>query len=123
MKHFGDLLKKVRIEAEITLRELADHLGITPSYLSDVEQGRKRPFNQGKIALIAEILNTKPEPLQRAAAREKDLIEIPLTKNNHTNSLAFALARSDEDAFEDLEIQESIERLTEKLNAKVKKKK
>ncbi|KYG66802.1 hypothetical protein AZI86_07125 [Bdellovibrio bacteriovorus] len=123
MQKFGDMLKRLRIEAEITLRELSAHLNITPSYLSDVEQGRKRPFNQKKIANLADLLGVAAEPLQKAAAKEKDMIEIPLSNNRHAGSLAFALARSDDSIFEDSEIQESIEKLTAKLNAKVKRKK
>lgn len=38
---YGKAVRKLRIEADVTLREMAQELGYTPTYLSAVEIGRK----------------------------------------------------------------------------------
>lgn len=40
---FGEWLREARIEKDITLRSLAGQLGITPAYLSDIENGHRIP--------------------------------------------------------------------------------
>lgn len=40
---FGAYIAKRRTELGITLRGMADRLGITPAYLSDIEKGRRNP--------------------------------------------------------------------------------
>ena len=42
---FGEFLQKKRIEKGITLREMARILKISAPYLSDIEKGKRNPFN------------------------------------------------------------------------------
>ena len=48
---FGAFIKSRRQAdpRELTLRDVARFLGISISYLSDVEQGRRKPFDSAKI--------------------------------------------------------------------------
>lgn len=39
----GDRIREARIKKDRTLRELAKELGVTPSYLSDIENDRRVP--------------------------------------------------------------------------------
>ena len=39
---FGEFVRARRIELGISLRDLAEMLGITPAYLSDIERGNRR---------------------------------------------------------------------------------
>lgn len=42
----GDLIRETRLERDLTLRGLAKQLGITPSYLSDIENDRRVPSEE-----------------------------------------------------------------------------
>lgn len=55
---FGDFIKRKRQEHpdELTLKEVSKMLGISLSFLSDVENNRRKPFDKEKIELFAEKL-------------------------------------------------------------------
>ena len=42
-KALGREIKRLRLKAEVTLREFARRLGISPAHQSDIEHGRRRP--------------------------------------------------------------------------------
>ena len=54
--NFGDFLQKKRTEHGITLRKMAEQLGITAPYLTDIEKDRRNPPEMDKLELIARIL-------------------------------------------------------------------
>jgi transcriptional regulator with XRE-family HTH domain len=54
---FGEFIARKREEKEITLREMAKKLNITPPYLSDIEKDRRNPPEKAKLDEIGEILN------------------------------------------------------------------
>ena len=58
---FGEFVKAKRQEKEISLRKLAEELGIVPAYMSDIEKGRRYPPDKEKIYKIAEILSLDKE--------------------------------------------------------------
>lgn len=58
---FGEFVKVKRQEREISLRRLADELGIVPAYMSDIEKGRRYPPDKEKIYKIAEVLKLNEE--------------------------------------------------------------
>ena len=39
---FGKFIRKLRIDETVTLRKMADDLGLSPAYLSSVETGKKK---------------------------------------------------------------------------------
>ena len=49
VKKFGDLAKTLRTNMRITLKEMAETLGISLSLLSDIENNRRKPLNSEKI--------------------------------------------------------------------------
>ena len=55
--NFGYVLKTLRIEAGIGLRELARTIDISPSYLSMIEKGKQPPPAVARIAQIEDTLN------------------------------------------------------------------
>lgn len=55
-------LKKMRIEKNLSRREIANLLGISQSYYSKIETGKKRLFYDMAIK-IAIIFNTKPDKI------------------------------------------------------------
>ena len=54
---FGYILKAMRIEAGIGLRELARSIEISPSYLSMIEHGQQPPPTAERIAQIEQVLD------------------------------------------------------------------
>ena len=55
-KNFGEFLQKKRDERQITLRKMAEKLGFTAPYLSDIEKDRRNPPDMDKLEQISAIL-------------------------------------------------------------------
>ena len=49
-------------------------------YVSDVERGNRRPFNNQRILKVAKLLKADPAPLIAAADVEKGVIEYDITQ-------------------------------------------
>lgn len=52
----GGAIRALREAREVTLREMARRLNVTPTYLSQVEQGRFSPPTEDRINQIGQIL-------------------------------------------------------------------
>lgn len=59
--NFGDFLNKKRVEKQITLRKMADMLGVSAPFLTDVEKDRRNPLDMEKLKQLAEILELSKE--------------------------------------------------------------
>lgn len=59
--NFGEFISKKRVEKEITLRKMADMLGVSAPFLTDVEKDRRNPFDMEKLTQLAQILNLSKE--------------------------------------------------------------
>lgn len=57
--NFGETLKAVRAGQKVTLRELADYIGKTIGYVSDIEHNRKRPPDLETVSKMERFLKTK----------------------------------------------------------------
>jgi transcriptional regulator with XRE-family HTH domain len=68
---FGTRLRRLRMEADIGLRELARRIGSSPGYLSDVEGGRVPPPSEALIIGMASALGV-PSAHLLAAAKKVD---------------------------------------------------
>ena len=80
MRKFGKLLKELRNRAHLTQLELANKVGIDPSYVSKLERGADPPARE-KVLAIAEALDlTKTEQvyflLAAGCASGEDLEEL-----------------------------------------------
>lgn len=62
--NFGQYIKNKRLEKGMSLRDLAGKIGISPSYMSDIEKGRRSAPNKEKIDKIAEILFYSEEDIE-----------------------------------------------------------
>ncbi len=58
---FGEYINSKRKEQKLTLRKLAEKLDISPTYLSDVENDRRKSFPPDKLLLLSKILNINTE--------------------------------------------------------------
>ena len=60
--NFGEMISKKRTEKKITLRKLAELLNVSPAFLSDVERGRRNPFDdRAKLDQLSELFNLSQE--------------------------------------------------------------
>ena len=66
---FGSILRNLRLNARVGLRELARLINKSPGYLSDVEIGRVPPPSEAVILDIARALNVDKRKLLTAASK------------------------------------------------------
>ena len=61
--YFGEYIRKKRLDdpRELTMQEVADHLGISLSYMSAIENRRKPPFDGDKLESLATFLELSAE--------------------------------------------------------------
>jgi transcriptional regulator with XRE-family HTH domain len=55
--NFGDFLQKKRMERQITLRKMAELLGFSAPYLTDIEKDRRNPPEMESLEQISKVLN------------------------------------------------------------------
>ena len=72
---FGEFIKAKRLadRRELTQKDVADKLGISLTLLSDIEKGRRKPFDSAKIEAFCKFLDLSDEDRSRMydlAARE-----------------------------------------------------
>ena len=79
-ERFGDTLRKTPQKAGRTLGDIARLLDVSVVYVSDVERGNRRPFNNERILKVAKLLKADPVPLIAAANVEKGVIEYDISK-------------------------------------------
>lgn len=77
---FGEFIKsrRLRDSRELTLKDIASKLGLSLSMLSDIEQGRRKPFDSEKIEAFCDYLDLPDEDralMYDLAARDRG--EIP----------------------------------------------
>ncbi len=68
-KPFGDVLREKRMAKQISLRKFADLVGISPTYLSQVEQNNMDPPTAERVKKMAEILGANADELIALAGR------------------------------------------------------
>jgi len=66
---FGKRLRSLRIQNELTLRELAAKININFTYLSKIENGVLPPPGEKVILMLAEVLNADKDELMTLAGR------------------------------------------------------
>jgi transcriptional regulator with XRE-family HTH domain len=73
---FGTMIRRQRESAQLGLRELARRVGMSPTYLSKVENDQFRPPAEGKLVAIAMELKLDPDVVMAQAGRvPADLME------------------------------------------------
>lgn len=107
METFGEYLKHIREEKNITLRELARRLELSAPFLSDVENNRRAPLTEERLATLADVLNLSKDDaaeMYDIVGRQKGLLAPDLnpyvTKRPYVNA-ALRTARNLEATEED----------------------
>jgi transcriptional regulator with XRE-family HTH domain len=68
MKTLGERIRELREQKDISLRELAKKLAVSPAFLSDIELGRRYPSDE-VLARIAKELGSTVESLKQYDTR------------------------------------------------------
>jgi len=94
---FGEEMRVLRTRRHQSQKDMAEVLGVTKSFLSSVETGR-RSIPKGWIDIIAEHYHLKPYPrqlLEDAAKVSRNFIRISLTgQPNYRRDLAVSFEES-----------------------------
>ncbi len=85
LETFGDFIKEKRMSVtpKITLKNMAAKMEMSLTLLSDIENGRKNPFDSQKIEKFCEILELSDADKIRMydlAAREKNAVPEDITE-------------------------------------------
>lgn len=102
---FGKALRKLRIDRGEILKTMSDNLGITSSYLSAIECGKRNiPSNLiSKLTSIYDLTEEEQEILSEAYDKSLNSIEIELNASNASKrNLALQFARKFDDIDDEL---------------------
>lgn len=103
----GDVIREGRLALNISLRELARRLGVTPSYVSDIENDRRVP-SEGVLRRIADELTLDFDDLVARAGRIGPNAERYLRQTPAATTL---FRRITEEKLTDEEIRELIDKV------------
>ena len=71
-KRFGQLVRSKRVAKGFSLRRFSELVGVSPTYLSQVEQGNCDPPTAERVRRMAEILGENADELTALAGRVPD---------------------------------------------------
>ncbi len=109
------MIRRRRLDKKLSLRKFADMVGVSPTYLSQIEQGKvERPPTAERIRVMAELLDENPDQWIALAGRlPDDLTEIIKKEPEMMPALLRAARRLS---------PEELKRVTEDLEKKAKRK-
>jgi transcriptional regulator with XRE-family HTH domain len=73
----GGTVRSLRLQKRLTLRELAQRIGVSPTYLLQIEKNERRPTSE-RIHSLAAALDFAPDTLHILAGRIPDDIHCRL---------------------------------------------
>jgi transcriptional regulator with XRE-family HTH domain len=94
MDNFGQYLKKLRVDERLSLRDVEAKAEVSASYLSQIEQGLKRPPGADILKRIAPVYNVPVRDLLRAAGYLDDATVENLSEEDEVE-MAFKYVMSD----------------------------
>lgn len=80
-KTFGTLVREKRTAKGISLRKFAELVGVSATYLSQVEQGNCDPPTAERVRRMAEILNENSDELTALAGRVPEDLQRVMEKH------------------------------------------
>jgi len=93
---FATLYRRERSRAGKSMGEVARHLGISVTYLSDVERGKRPALSTERIRKSAELLGTDETVVSMligAAQAQKESIQLPVPDSDRGREVGVALQR------------------------------
>lgn len=111
---FGKLLRKLRIDHDLKLGDLAEKMEVSAAYISAVETGKKPVTTVflRQVGLVMRLSEHEMRQLERAASQQVKDVTMPLNaKSDRAKELAVAFARR----FESMS-KEDIEKMFDRLD-------
>ena len=90
---FGEYIRLARIEKGVGQRELARQLGVSPSYLNDIEQAKRSAPRLDLLKSIKELLSIEEEKFYDLAGFSKDKLPPDIDEYLLDNTEALSLVR------------------------------
>ena len=87
---FGERLRELREEADLSLRELAREVNVSAAFMSDIELGKRYPSDE-VLERLARVLQTTPDELLKFDTRPP--LDEMKRKSTTNPSYGFALRR------------------------------
>lgn len=84
--HFGQYVRRQRMDKGITLRSFAKQLGVSPTYISQIEQGNFSPPAEERVVGMAQLLGEDVDELLALAGRVAD--DLPAIIRDQPRALA-----------------------------------
>lgn len=78
MTKFGKALRKIREKKELYLKNVADVMGWSVVYLSDIERGNRNPPAKNDIIKLSKFLGIDIDYLLNLADKDKGFVEVNL---------------------------------------------
>lgn len=72
---FGELIRTSRRRLNKSLQDVADELGVTAVYVSEVERRKRPPFTMERLSALSRVLDVDLRTLIAAAWTERKMIE------------------------------------------------
>jgi DNA-binding XRE family transcriptional regulator len=99
--HFGQYIRGLRVAQGITLRDFARQLDVSPTYISQIEQGHFAPPAEERVVLMAQILGEDVDELLARAGRVAD--DLPHIIRQQPRAIAHFLRTAKGLSAEDIE--------------------
>jgi transcriptional regulator with XRE-family HTH domain len=100
---FGELIRASRRRLNKSLQEVADALGVTAVYVSEVERRKRPPFTMERLPTLSRVLGIDLNTLITAAWTERGMIEWDPGASDKQIEALVALARG---GFSDKELED-----------------
>lgn len=75
-RRFGALLRRLRLRAGFGLREFAQKVDLSPTYISRVETGKIPPPTERRLKIMARLLDIPPDVLYASAGKVDPDVEV-----------------------------------------------
>ena len=93
-KNFGSFIRELRLKLGIGQRELADKIGIAPSYLNDIEKNKRTAPKINVINKLSKLLNVEKNYLHDLAGISKKGVAPDIGEFIESNPRIISLIRS-----------------------------
>lgn len=76
---FGALIRRKRKEKELTLGRVAEEIGVSVTFLSEVERGEKPPLTEKYLNALGSLLEVTVRELEAAAIESRNQFRLDVT--------------------------------------------
>lgn len=109
---YGSLLRERRVQANLSLREVAEHVGVSHVFLADIERGVSGPLKPDREPKLLEALpNVTQAELNTARVASTYKITPATTPPKYMNVTAALARRIERDNLSDTKVNQLLELL------------